>query len=159
VSIAEFALSTIGYYPYLCRNCKNKTFRLRPKQAVLAMTFGLAVLGVTSVGLFYLNSRYQMLEHAGTAAPVSGIGDPEPRPEGIASEPAAPSNSTSPLTNEDIVKMWKSGVGTISLSSLIRRTAHQFKVDAGSIAKLRQSGVPEAVILTMFESTSPDATH
>jgi hypothetical protein len=31
---------------------------------------------------FYLNSRYQMFEHAGPMAPVSGIGDSEPRPEG-----------------------------------------------------------------------------
>ena len=127
------------------------------------MRFGLAMIGVTSVGLFYLNSRYQMFEHAGPMAPVSGIGDSELRPEGspesVASEPVAPSHSTGPLTNEDVMKMWKSGVGTISLSSRIRRTEHRFTVDAGSIAKLRQSGVPEAIILTMVESTSPDATR
>jgi hypothetical protein len=159
VSIAEFALSTVGYYPYLCRNCKYKTFALRPKQAVLAITFALGVIGVTNLGLFYLNSRYQMRERVAPEAPASGSGDlhPEPVPQGAAAEPVATANPAGPLTNEDIIRLCKSGVGTTSLSSLIRRSEHRFTVDAGSISKLRQSGVPEAVILTMMELSAPVA--
>ena len=161
-TIVEFAISTVGFYPYVCRNCKGKSFVLRPKQTVLAILSGLILFGALLLSFSYFNPGYQIRESgreiADSLPPVVWPGDQIALPKNASRLPAR-SNIAESLTNEDVIKVWKSGVGTIRLSSLIRRSEHRFTVDAESINKLRQSGVPEGVILTMIELTSPDAKH
>jgi hypothetical protein len=60
------------------------------------------------------------------------------------------------LTNEDVNEISGSGLATATLVRLISRMPHRFTVDPQSISKLKQSGVPEAVILAMLELTATD---
>lgn len=150
-TIFQFFASLIGFYPYICRNCKHRTFHLRLKQLVVS-SVALALILVLSAAMTYMVSRSGPSLPRVLSIPVTEKKGAEP---GTPPSPVPRSLITLPqfLTNEDVVDYLKTGMAPASLIWLIRSMPHRFALDSKSLDRLRQVGVPEEVIRAMAEVT------
>jgi hypothetical protein len=151
--MSQFAVSLTGFYPYLCRKCKHKTFHFRPKQAFVSLG-ALAMMLLFSTCLIYVISPYTFSKPARSRVLSLRVA------EGKNSDPAKLAASASALislpnvlTNEDILEYSRLGTAPASLSWLIRSMPNRFKLDSKSLGRLKQAGVAEEVIRTMTEVT------
>jgi hypothetical protein len=136
--ISEYAASMIGFYPYLCRHCWHVSLHFRKQHAFAPIFISAALVGFC---LFVLYARFGL--HVGR---VKAKQSPANSASVLVKLPAI-------LTNEDIIKLSKTGMRPEVLSGLIRSTPHHFNLDAESLAKLRQNGVDEYVIRTIVKVT------
>lgn len=62
-----------------------------------------------------------------------------------------PAPSVTVLTNEDVIKMVRAGLGEAVVIGAIRKAAHQsFRLDADSLILLKQSGVSDNIVSAML---------
>ena len=115
----------------------------------------MAAIALVSLAAIYVSSYWVRTAAQTRRAPLSvpDVSWTEP-PKGNPSPVA--SHLPNFLTNEEVIEISGSGLATATLVGLISRMPHRFTVDPQSISKLKQSGVPEAVILVMLELTAAD---
>ncbi len=63
------------------------------------------------------------------------------------------STTSSVLTNSDVLKLAQAGFSEQFLITKIQRTRSNYQLDAGSMTKLKEAGVSEAVMTAMMEAT------
>jgi len=142
----EFAASWVGFYPYLCRGCKQKGFHIRPRRAFssyVILTIGL-ILSLGWTGVLANNPISKMIGSRRARNAKTGI--PNQSSVAMVSLPSV-------LTNEDVTRLANSGMSPASLSWLIRSMPHRFQLDPESRSALKQHGVTEDVIYTMLDVT------
>ncbi len=77
-----------------------------------------------------------------TAFPASPFQDPAP------SQPVA---DQSPLTNQDVLEMVKSGLSAEIVVAKIKASPTKFDTAPAALSELKESGVPESVIMAMVQ--------
>jgi hypothetical protein len=66
-------------------------------------------------------------------------------------------SAAKPLTNQDVVDLVKTGLSTEIIAAKIRVSPSQFDTSASALKALKESGVPDAVILAMVDPASKPA--
>jgi hypothetical protein len=136
--VSEYAASMLGFYPYLCGHCWRVSLYFRKRHAFAPIFMLAALVGFC---LFVLYASFG-----------SNVGRVKAK-QSPASSASVLVKLPQILTNEDIIKLWKTGMRPEVLSGLIRSTPHDFNLTAESLAKLRQNGVDEYIIRTIVKVT------
>ncbi|MCX6596841.1 MAG: hypothetical protein NTV70_10790 [Acidobacteria bacterium] len=156
-SLTTFLLSIVGFYPYRCRRCATLTHRWqRDRGASLAAFVLLFAASSFSIGVLLWKKGPK--SRAAAPAPVAApAGVAEPRfAVGRKGATADPQTLTvemeRPLRNDDIVRLSRAGVAGNVILKAMAKMPHSFEVDAESLIKLTQSGVPPTIISSMIDS-------
>ncbi len=152
----QLMLSLFCLFPYKCRGCFQRQFCFIPSAALLR-AFWICIL-VCWTGLLAWRT-VQMANHPASAVATGNFSDPA-----YASR-AASGNLTSfermmlarkrqVMRNEDIVKLVKAGVNPALMITMLRNSDAAFDLSPQGVVILKQSGVEDLIISTMFERST-----
>jgi len=142
VSYTDLLASQAGLFPYVCRRCKRRT--LRPDAGRILL---LVLIAGLSLGLG--GYAWRLRREAGYKASVAPVSSP------------AAEKSAEVLTNQDIARMQRAGLPVSVIIRLIAARPNDFQIDSASLIRLKQSGVPDELILDMVTAAleRPAPTH
>ena len=157
IGIFDYLRSMIGIFPWLCPHCKRNYRQVRldrfaPVVAILAL--GLAVPVAYRA---WIEGRHQAPPlRMATADPGISIRMPVKNipVSGTTPQPKGPVDVSNILHNEDIGQLSGEKIGGDVLISLIRNSAHSFRIDPAALIALKKRGTPDNVIREVIEVTS-----
>lgn len=156
-SLTTFLLSIVGFYPYRCRRCATLTHRWQRERGASLAAFAL-LFAASSFSIGVLLWKKGPKPRAAVTAPVAApAGAAQPRfavgRKGSTSDAHTLTiEMERPLRNEDIVRLSRAGVSGNVILKAMAKMPHSFEVDAESLIKLTQSGVPASIISSMIDS-------
>jgi hypothetical protein len=156
-SLTTFLLSIVGFYPYRCRRCATLTHRWQRERGASLAAFAL-LFAASSFSIGVLLWKKSPKPRAATPAPVSAPArGAEPRfavgRKGSTADPRVLTiDMERPLRNDEIVRLSRAGVSGNVILKAMSKMPHSFEVDAESLIRLTQAGVPPAIISSMIDS-------
>jgi hypothetical protein len=145
----EFVISCVGCYPYICRTCFDRRFRLHLTHFAFTMAMLVAVTSLAT-GTFFVNAA----RHLGPSAQpqfsrtTDGLhrnGKAQNAP--VMTAPTTPAK----LRNDDVAELVRAGLGRVVLLNLIRQSECEFQMNAAAIVALKKAGTPDDVISAMLD--------
>ena len=133
VSFTDYLLSSAGFRPFICVNCKRRTLRADVGQLLL-LCLCLPVMLVLGMGLGRLRSGTHHRPRVEAMSPPAEIGGDV-------------------LTNEDLARLVQAQIPSTVMLRLIDGRPHRFRIDPDSLVSLKKDGVSDEVILTVVTVT------
>ena len=142
VSYTDLLVSQAGLFPYVCRRCKRRTLRPDMGRVFLLALIAALILGLGSYAWRLRRESRYIASVAPTPSPVA-------------------EKSAEVLTNQDIARMQRAGLPPSVIVRLIAARPNDFQIDSVSLIRLKQSGVPDELILDMVAAAleRPAAPH
>jgi hypothetical protein len=97
-------------------------------------------------------SVFLALAFACSAAPFSALARQEQQPTGQAQQAPAQEAAPAKLSNKDVSDMLKAGLSAEIVIAKIKTSATNFDTSAAALKGLKESGVPDEVILAMVQA-------
>jgi hypothetical protein len=148
-TFADFVVSLFGFYPYACDYCNQRSLRVKYAQFTGAAAICVLVCCLMGAGGFYLHSAYVARAKERAAAAVFTSQQFNAAESNLFQPVSNPPAQADILTNQDVIKMVKTGMSSTLINNLIGRMENKFVIDSRALVELKSAHVPENVILNM----------
>lgn len=146
----EIVVSCAGLYPHICQRCGRRLLRWNFTQ--LFSVFGSGLIGLVFFGIG--TAHWQALLRQANHRPANVLtlqlyGSYDGAPD----HPVIRVPVEDTLTNESVIAMSDAGMSAKLIRILVLSYPHSFRIDAGSIIRLKRARVNEDVIQAVIEAT------